>query len=283
MRGPSKRSYALVLAAGLSLASTVQPVQLPDLPSSLKFAVIGDNGTGAPPEYEVGVQLAQAYARVPFELVLMVGDNMYGSQSAVDFVNKFERPYGTLLKAGVTFQAALGNHDAPKAALAYEPFNMKGRRYYTFTRRDVRFVVLDTNQLDRAQLAWAEDTLKSASEGWTIAVFHHPLYSNAGRHGSNLELRVELEPLLVQYGVDVVFSGHDHAYERLKPQNGITYFVEGASGQLRKGDIQPSPETAASFDQDQSFMVAEIAGETMTFQTISRTGRIVDAGTIRRR
>ena len=272
-----------ILAAGLSLAVAAQPVQLPGLPNSLKFAVIGDNGTGARPQYEVGAQLAQAHARQPFELVVMVGDNMYGSQNPVDFINKFERPYATLLAAGVTFQAALGNHDAPKAALAYEPFNMNGRRYYTFTRREVRFLVLDTNQLDGAQLAWAEQTLKTAPETWTIAVFHHPLYSNAGRHGSNLELRVELEPLLVQYGVDVVFSGHDHAYERLKPQNGITYFVEGASGQLRRGDMQASPDTAASYDQDQSFMVAEIAGETMTFQTISRTGRIVDAGVIRRR
>jgi predicted MPP superfamily phosphohydrolase len=274
---------ATILTAALSLGTAAQPIQLPGAPNSLKFAAIGDMGTGARPQYEVGEQMAQAYARQPFELVVMLGDNLYGAQNANDYVNKFERPYAALLKAGVTFQAVLGNHDAPKAALAYKHFNMNGRRYYSFTRRNVRFVVIDSNQLDPAQLAWIEETLKSGPETWTIAMFHHPLYSNAGRHGSNAELRVELEPLLVKYGVDVVLSGHDHAYERLKPQKGITYFLEGASGQLRKGDIQPSPDTAAFFDQDQSFMVAEIVGDTMTFQTISRTGRIVDAGTIRRR
>jgi hypothetical protein len=62
-------------------------------------------------------------------------------------------------------------------------------------------------------------------------VFHHPLYSDAARHGSNIELRVVLEPLLVRYGVSVVFSGHDHVYERSTPQKGITYFIEGSSGQ----------------------------------------------------
>jgi hypothetical protein len=79
-----------------------------------------------------------------------------------------------------------------------------------------------------------------------------------------------------------LFSGHDHAYERFKPQKGITYFLAGSGGQLRKGDIQPSPLTAAAFDQDQAFMVAEVAGDELTFQTISRTGRVVDSGVIQR-
>ena len=75
-----------------------------------------------------------------------------------------------------------------------------------------------------------------------IAYFHHPLYGNAGRHGANVDLRVLLEPLLVKYGVQVVFSGHDHVYERLKPQRGIYYFVTGSGGQLRKGDLQESDD-----------------------------------------
>jgi hypothetical protein len=83
--------------------------------------------------------------------------------------------------------------------------------------------------------------------------------------------------------VNVVFSGHDHVYERIKPQKGITDFVEGASGQLRRGDIVESPLTAAYYDRDQTFMLVEVAAEQLTFQTISRTGEIVDSGVIRRR
>jgi hypothetical protein len=92
---------------------------------------------------------------------------------------------------------------------------------------------------------------------------NHPLHSNAGRHGSNVDLRLTLEPLLIQNGADVVFSGHEHVYERIAPQHGITYFTVGSSGQLRKGDLTPGPSTAASFDQDQAFMIVEVSGDNL--------------------
>jgi len=88
---------------------------------------------------------------------------------------------------------------------------------------------------------------------------------------------LRLEPL-----VNVVFSGHDHVYERLKPQKGVAYFVSGAAGELAKGDVKPSAETAAYFDQDQSFMLLEVAGDDLFFKAMSRTGRTVDSGLIRR-
>ena len=108
-----------------------------------------------------------------------------------------------------------------------------------------------------------------------------PLYSNADRHGSSVDLRLRLEPIFQKFGVDVVFSGHDHVYERLHPQKGIVYFVSGAAGQLRRGNMSPSQQTAASFDQDQSFMLVEVAGAEMNYQAITRTGRVVDSGVIR--
>ncbi|MGE0448737.1 MAG: metallophosphoesterase [Vicinamibacterales bacterium] len=277
-----KLVLAFSVAALAVAASAAQDTALPLQPDSLKFAVIGDNGTGAKPQYEVGLQLAAARTRFPFDLVLMLGDNMYGRQRPQDFVDKFERPYAALLEAGIPFYATLGNHDEP-ANVHYPGFHMGGQRYYTFVRKDVRFVVLDTNLLDEPQLAWAEGVLRDAREPWRICYFHHPLYSDGGRHGSNVALRVVLEPLLERYGVSVVFSGHDHMYGRSKPQGGITYFVEGSSGQLRKGDVRPSALTAAAFDQDQTFMLVEVAGDQLVFQTISRTGRVVDSGVVGRR
>jgi predicted phosphodiesterase len=250
---------------------------------SVKFAVLGDNGTGQQPQYDVANQMAAARARFPFELVIMLGDNLYGSQKPQDFLDKFERPYKALLNGGVRFYPALGNHDDAAAQQVYPSFNMNGSRYYTYVVKSVRFVVLDTNVLDPKQLAWVESALKDASEPWKVLYFHHPLYSNGDRHGSNVELRVRLEPLFVQYGVDVVFSGHDHIYERIKPQKGITYFVAGAGGQLRKGGVSQSDLTAAAFAHDQSFMLVEIAGDELVFQAISRTGLVVDAGLIHKR
>jgi 3',5'-cyclic AMP phosphodiesterase CpdA len=186
-----------------------------------------------------------------------------------------------LLAAGVMFRASLGNHDRAEN-VNYKYFNMGGQRYYSYVRNNVRFVVIDTTQVDRQQVQWLETTLREAQEDWKIPYFHHPLYSNAARHGSSVNLRVLLEPLFVKYGVDVVFAGHDHVYERIKPQNGIHYFVSGAAGQLRRGNMRPTNETAAFFDQDQSFMLVEVAGNELSFAAVSRTGKTVDSGVIKR-
>jgi 3',5'-cyclic AMP phosphodiesterase CpdA len=245
----------------------------------LKFAIIGDNGTGDRLQYETAATLIAVRQRFPFAFVLMLGDNMYGSQRPADYVTKFSRPYAALLEAGVTFHATLGNHDDPDQRL-YAPFGMNGQRYYTFARGGVRFVSLDATNLDAPQLAWFEAEMAKATESWRIAYFHYPLYSNAGSHGSDVELRVRLEPLLVRYGIDVVLTGHDHVYERFKPQKGITHFVAGSGGKLRKGDLRPSPLTAAGFDQDNVFLIAEVVGDAMHFQAISRTGAVVDSGVI---
>jgi 3',5'-cyclic AMP phosphodiesterase CpdA len=264
-----------------SLLAAQQATPLPTRPESLKFAVIGDAGTGEPPQFEVGSKMAEARRTFPFETVIMLGDNIYGRQTAQDFVTKFQRPYAPLLTAGVRFYATLGNHDAP-ANRFYPGFNMGGLRYFTYFRKNVQFFVLDSNAMDPQQLAWLDNALKESVSPWKICYFHHPLYSNAGRHGSEFELRVVLEPLFVKYGVNVVYSGHDHVYERIKPQKGITYFVNGSSGQLRPGDLRPSATTAAYFDRDQVFSLVEIDNDDLFFQAISRTGRTVDSGVIHR-
>jgi len=85
-----------------------------------------------------------------------------------------------------------------------------------------------------------------------------------------------------KYGVNVVFSGHEHVYERIKPQHGIYYFTEGASGELRKGDLQVTAIQAKGFDADNTFMLIEIAGDQMYFEVISRAGQSVDSGMIQR-
>ena len=282
---PLPRRQTAALAALLAaIAVTVvagQATPLPNKPGSLKFAAIGDNGTGDTPQYDVARQMVTAHATFGFDLVIMLGDNMYGGQSPQDFVQKFEKPYAELLAAGVKFQASLGNHDRPEN-VSYKFYNMGGQRYYTYARNNVRFFVIDSTQVDPKQLEWLEGALRDAKEDWKIPYFHHPLYSDAARHGSSVDLRVLLEPLFTKYGVNVVFSGHDHVYERIKPQKGIYYFVSGSAGQLRKGNMRPDDETAAYFDQDQSFMLVEVAGDDMFFQVISRTGKTVDSGVIHR-
>src|SRR3954470_8872935 len=212
MRRAAPIIIALLVVLGVApLAQQGMRITLPNKPDSVKFMAMGDNGTGEQAQYEVASQMASAHNVFPFDFAIMLGDNLYGSQRPADFVQKFERPYKPLLDAGVKFYAALGNHDDTTNS-SYKLFNMGGQRYYTYAKGNVRFFVLDTNVLDPKQVAWINEALKDAQEPWKICYFHHPLYSDGGRHGSAVDLRVVLEPIFVKYGVDVVYSGHDHVY-----------------------------------------------------------------------
>jgi predicted MPP superfamily phosphohydrolase len=265
--------------------SSAEPVvPLPNKDGSFKFSVLGDFGTGSKAQYQLAEQMVKLHGRFKYDLVVLVGDNLYGSERPQDFKIKFELPYKPLLDAGVKFYATLGNHDAREQRF-YKPFNMGGNLYYTFNPRpDVRFFMLESTYPVPEQIAWLEKELKASSSNWKIVVFHHPLYSSGDRHGSDLLLREVLEPLFLKYNVSVVLNGHDHFYERVKPQKGIAYFVVGSGGQLRKGNIdRASGITAKGFDTDQAFMAAEIIGDEMYFNVISRVGQIVDSGVLTRR
>ena len=260
-------------------------VNLPNVADSFKFAVLGDFGTGSTRQYAMAAKMAEVHTTFPYELVITVGDNIYGGESQRDMQNKFEKPYKALLDANVKFYASLGNHDLPEQRF-YKPFNMDGKRFYTFKapKESVRFFSLDSTYMVPEQLTWIENELKGANDDWKIVYFHHPLYSSGDRHGSELELRKVLEPLFLRYNVSIVFAGHDHFYERVKPQEGIPHFVVGSGGQLRAGNIDRTTGlTARGFDTDLAFLVCEIKGDQMTFQAIARTGRVVDSGTITRR
>jgi hypothetical protein len=263
-----------------SPAAPLVDLKLLNKKGTVKFAVIGDNGTGDREQYEIGTEMAKWQSVFPFEFVIMLGDNMYGSQNPKDFVRKFEEPYKELLGREVKFYAALGNHDNQENRF-YKPWNMNGERYYSYKKDRVRFFVLDTDYLDQKQRAWIERELQNSTDDWKIAYFHHPLYSSARAHGSQVDLQLILEPLFVKYGVNVVFQGHDHVYERIKPQKGVYYFVEGASGKLRPGDLRKSPLTEVGNDREQSFMIVEVDDDDLYFQAVSRSGRTIDSGVLR--
>lgn len=258
------------------------PLNLPLKPKSVRFAVIGDTGTGERPQFEVAQEM-EAYRQVAgFTFVIMLGDNIYGGDTPRDVVRKFEQPYKALLDANVKFYASLGNHDNPDERL-YKLFNMGGERYYTFKKNDVAFFALDSTYMNPAQLGWLDQQLRNSTAAWKICFFHHPLYSDGKFHGADLDLRSTLAPIFQKYGVNVVFSGHDHVYERLKPQNGINYFVLGNSGQLRLHNLRPSGQMQVGFDADRDFMMVEIDGDQLYFQVISRTGLTIDSGVLQSR
>ena len=257
-------------------------IKLPLLENSVRFAVIGDSGTGDREQYEVARQMETYRQAAKFDFVIMLGDNIYGNHSPEDFVKKFEQPYKPLLNAGVKFYASLGNHDDPNDESLYKPFNMEGKRYYAFRKAGVAFFALDSNYMDPKQLDWLDQNLKSSQGTWKICFFHHPLYNDGRHHGPDVDLRTQLLPLFQRYGVNVVFSGHEHVYERIKPENNIYYFVLGNSGKLMTHDLRDTGERLKGFDTDRSFMIVEIAGDKLYFQAISRSGETIDSGELPR-
>jgi hypothetical protein len=285
------KKYSVILAALATLvlafsivtsADAQAELQLPNIKGSFHFAVLGDTGTGGTQQTQVGAKLNDFRAVFPFEVVVMLGDNMYGGESPRDYVKKFEKPYASLLAGGVKFYASLGNHDNSNQRF-YENFNMKGEKYYTFRPvNGIRFFALDSNYMDKRQVEWLEKELGASGSEWKIAFFHHPLYSSGETHGSSEELRDILEPIFLKHNVSLVLAGHEHFYERIKPQKGTYYFTLGSSGKLRKGDIQKTDLTAKGFDTDNAFMLCEIDKDQLYFQTVTRLGKIIDSGVIQR-
>src|SRR5579862_556547 len=274
----------------LALGALIRPPQAPAptafafplQANSVRLAAIGDMGTGDRFQIDVANQMAKSRATFPFDFVIMLGDNIYTGSKASDFEKDFAQPYKALLDAGVSFFAVLGNHDNTNERF-YKPFNMNGANNYTYKKGNVRFFALDSNTPDPKEMAWLETGLRDAgNSGWKVCYFHHPLYTAGKFHGPDTDLKKVIEPLFIKYGVDVVFAGHEHVYERVKPQQGIYYFTEGASGELRAGNLRASAETAKGFDTDRSFMTIEFAGDDMYFQATSRVGAAIDFGVIHR-
>ena len=274
------QSYSSASSKNNPGSSAPLKVSLPIKDGSVRFVVIGDTGTGGKEQYQVADLMTQYRKVYPFEFVLMMGDNLYKGEKAEDYKKKFEIPYQRLLDEKVKFYATLGNHDESNQRL-YENFNMNGEEYYRFKKGNVAFYSLNSNYMDKKQLKWLEEQLAKDDSEWKIAFFHHPPYSSGGKHGSETDLREVVEPIFLKYGVNAVFAGHEHFYERIKPQKGIYYFISGAGGKLRSGDVKRgSPLTAKAFDKDLSFMLIEIIKDELHFQVVSRSGETVDSGVL---
>jgi hypothetical protein len=151
--------------------------------------------------------------------------------------------------------------------------------YYSFDCGNSHFVNLDSTQDPYGdQMRWLESDLQLASQDprivWIFAAFHHPPYS-AGNHGSTLRIREAWCPLFEEYGVDIVFSGHDHDYERTWSINGVVYIVSGGGGAPLRA-VGDSLWTAYS-DSVYHFCRISIDDRTLQMHAISPDGQAFDS------
>ena len=257
---------------------TTPPLPMPTLHGGIVFALIGDSGSGDLPQEQVAqAMLAYFTTARRFPFVLMLGDNLYDD----DYTGEFLTPYKPLLDRGVTFYAALGNHDRD-LEVHFKPFHMNDRFYYSFDQGNARLVALNSNHpQDPEQIKFLDNAFSNAGNKWRICFFHHPLYSS-GQHAdeSRAVIRPALEGALVRNRVNVVFSGHEHLYERVAPQQGVRYFVSGGGGRnlysFRRSDFD---EAGSS---QHHFMVVGIDGDHLLFEAITPDQKLLDCGILYR-
>lgn len=247
----------------------------------LRFVSVADTGTGDKGQYAVAEAMTAYHKQKPYDLVVLAGDNIYNNGEIEKISAVFERPYKTLLKQGVKFQACLGNHDIRSAngepQVKYAGFNMKGR-YYTFKREAVQFFALDTNSNAnwKNQLLWLEKELSLSNAPWKVVFGHHPIYAS-GHYGSNPEFIKIFTPLFQKYGVQVYINGHEHHYERTRAINGTTYLITGGGAGTRPVGRSEWTEYSA---EKLSFAVYEVYADRIEVSAIATDNSVFDQGII---
>ena len=171
----------------------------------------------------------------PLDFWITTGDNAYRSGSNEQFQAGFFEPYKSILR-NTPVWPVYGNHDARRWVF-FDIFSFPEKaevggvasateHYYSFDYANIHFVMLDTQEssldVNSKMLSWLKKDLKETTQQWLIAFFHHPPYTK-GTHDSDdkwdsdgrlIEVRENILPLLESAGVDLVFSGHSHMYER---------------------------------------------------------------------
>jgi 3',5'-cyclic AMP phosphodiesterase CpdA len=262
-------------------------------PERVRFAAIGDNGSGGRQAMAVAERMAETYLQAPFGLVALLGDISYYGNFADRYDDVFARPMRSLIDAGVGFELAIGNHDRDlrHSDEGLEEIEAELRLlgtpslYYTTTHGPADFFFLDSSVPGvfgpgaSTQWEWLDDTLAASTNQWRIVVLHHPLYSS-GRHGSTVGARERLEPILTHHHVDLVLAGHDHHYERTHPQNGITYVVSGGGCKTTSVGRSSFTAVAASILQ---FLLIDIHGDRLDARCIQVDGQVADQFMLRAR
>jgi 3',5'-cyclic AMP phosphodiesterase CpdA len=212
----------------------------------VEAVVVGDTGSGDTPQEK----LSAVMLGIEPDLVLHTGDVVYPRGGECGYEERFYEPYNELIASAPVYPV-LGNHDVlsengePYLTAFDLPAEKSGtERFYSFDYGPLHVAALDSELYygddsipTEQQKEWLREDLRNTDRPWKIVIIHRPPYNSSPYHGADQRVLEDLVEIFEEGGVDVVFAGHEHVYERLKPINGVQYFVTGGGGaDLRGGD-----------------------------------------------
>ena len=270
---------------------------------SVRFSILGDSGRGSLVQYRVAEQIR----RTKSDLVFHTGDTVYPSliPELVDL--RYYSIYGPHMSS-VPYYVATGNHDLDKGrtiptSLYHRPTNDTSliehareftfdESYYTVRHGPAEFFVIFAPFFyqyvltrDNPQYAWLEKSLSESTSPWKFIITHHPIRTSSlhrfDDYNRNLihdtqELGDLLLPLAKEHGVQMIFSGHDHVYERFQPVSGAVSITTAGGG----GTLYPLREhdsLSSRFLIQHHFVNVAIEGNTCRLEALDDTGNVIDA------
>ncbi len=255
--------------------------------TSVKFFSYGDTRTNGSIHNGLAAQVNAAYAADPAfqSLNLNVGDWVSSDSESAWTAEWFVSSYTALRKqdANLADIGVRGNHEG---AATYwkrywpEPFN-SGGLYWSFDYGPMHVTLIDqytSYSAGSAEYNWIKNDLAASTKTWKMVVLHEPGWSAGGGHGDNTTVQTDLQPLFQQYGVAIVFGGHNHYYARASV-NGVTHLTVGGGGAPLYTPSSTYPNIVKTY-QGYSFGEFSINGNVLTANIVNSSGAVVDSFSI---
>lgn len=215
-------------------------------------------------------------------LVVVVGDLVGDGNSEAAWDNEFFSPVYPHLRqllGNIPYATCMGNHERSGALFTkYFPYPFHAARYWSFDYGPAHFVVVDQFVdfgAGSAQYAWMHSDLASTTKRWRFVVLHEPGWSAGGGHGNNVTVQRDIQPLCKQYGVAIVFAGHNHYYARAVV-DGVEHITTGGGGAPL---YTPNPKAANVVTASRAYHYCAIRmdGDRLSFAAVSTAGDTLDA------
>ena len=238
------------------------------------FAVYGDSRSA----HAVHKKIIDALVKMQPRFIINTGDLVANGNSANDWRRFFAM--AAPLTGSTPYLAVPGNHEGNSANLfrLFPPAGEEptGREWFAYTYGGVRVIVLNSTRDIAEQRDWLDRYL-AEHEGearWTIAAFHFPPFSSSARGGTP-SMREEWVPVLQRHGVDAVFLGHDHFYQR-DIYEGTPYIITGGGGApLYDPNVKADPYQQFA-EKTYHYLRVDVSPTTLRIQMIRLDGSIGD-------